>query len=142
MSCVPPICPIRAGLVRDFDAAFHTIEPHGHSMREGVSRCLTAIFRIIVPEYAQSLYDGGRCESRSEEHTSELQSLMRISYAVFCLKKKKRTNLYNIQKQSPYNILQYIEQHILRSRDTTKITQHKHTNITHKYINNNSILNT
>src|SRR3546814_1038429 len=32
---------------------------------------------------------------RSEEHTSELQSLMRISYAVFCLKKKK----YKVQKQ-------------------------------------------
>src|SRR3546814_5404497 len=31
---------------------------------------------------------------RSEEHTSELQSLMRISYAVFCLKKNKNTNLY------------------------------------------------
>src|SRR3546814_9106390 len=31
--------------------------------------------------------------SRSEEHTSELQSLMRISYAVFCLKKKKHTNI-------------------------------------------------
>src|SRR3546814_1348501 len=30
--------------------------------------------------------------SRSEEHTSELQSLMRISYAVFCLKKKKNNN--------------------------------------------------
>src|SRR3546814_10662318 len=30
-----------------------------------------------------------RAEARSEEHTSELQSLMRISYAVFCLKKKK-----------------------------------------------------
>src|SRR3546814_5756235 len=30
-------------------------------------------------------------EDRSEEHTSELQSLMRISYAVFCLKKKKET---------------------------------------------------
>src|SRR3546814_3994192 len=30
--------------------------------------------------------------SRSEEHTSELQSLMRISYAVFCLKKKKKNN--------------------------------------------------
>src|SRR3546814_10439329 len=30
---------------------------------------------------------------RSEEHTSELQSLMRISYAVFCLKKKKRTQI-------------------------------------------------
>src|SRR3546814_10489841 len=32
---------------------------------------------------------------RSEEHTSELQSLMRISYAVFCLKKKKRSHTYN-----------------------------------------------
>src|SRR3546814_4122849 len=31
------------------------------------------------------------CMRRSEEHTSELQSLMRISYAVFCLKKKKTT---------------------------------------------------
>src|SRR3546814_10125056 len=31
------------------------------------------------------------CATRSEEHTSELQSLMRISYAVFCLKKKKST---------------------------------------------------
>src|SRR3546814_2358553 len=30
--------------------------------------------------------------ARSEEHTSELQSLMRISYAVFCLKKKKKKN--------------------------------------------------
>src|SRR3546814_1860147 len=39
---------------------------------------------------------------RSEEHTSELQSLMRISYAVFCLKKKKRRKQYNnkqIQEQ-------------------------------------------
>src|SRR3546814_3736224 len=33
-----------------------------------------------------------RIASRSEEHTSELQSLMRISYAVFCLKKKKHNN--------------------------------------------------
>src|SRR3546814_3401061 len=32
------------------------------------------------------------CDHRSEEHTSELQSLMRISYAVFCLKKKKKTD--------------------------------------------------
>src|SRR3546814_2272459 len=43
---------------------------------------------------------GGGAEAsflgRSEEHTSELQSLMRISYAVFCLKKKKKT--LNIQK--------------------------------------------
>src|SRR3546814_9981022 len=33
---------------------------------------------------------------RSEEHTSELQSLMRISYAVFCLKKKNRTRKINL----------------------------------------------
>src|SRR3546814_2577626 len=33
---------------------------------------------------------GHRHDRRSEEHTSELQSLMRISYAVFCLKKKKK----------------------------------------------------
>src|SRR3546814_16129283 len=33
-----------------------------------------------------------RSSRRSEEHTSELQSLMRISYAVFCLKKKNRTS--------------------------------------------------
>src|SRR3546814_6343432 len=32
--------------------------------------------------------------TRSEEHTSELQSLMRISYAVFCLKKKKKTRIH------------------------------------------------
>src|SRR3546814_2483308 len=33
--------------------------------------------------------------ARSEEHTSELQSLMRISYAVFCLKKKNKKNKHN-----------------------------------------------
>src|SRR3546814_1360263 len=37
---------------------------------------------------------------RSEEHTSELQSLMRISYAVFCLKKKTRKTLRNDIKQT------------------------------------------
>src|SRR3546814_6629603 len=36
-------------------------------------------------------------QRRSEEHTSELQSLMRISYAVFCLKTKKYTHTQNIQ---------------------------------------------
>src|SRR3546814_9482515 len=37
---------------------------------------------------------------RSEEHTSELQSLMRISYAVFCLKKKKKKTNQHILQQS------------------------------------------
>src|SRR3546814_7386783 len=36
---------------------------------------------------------------RSEEHTSELQSLMRISYAVFCLKKKKNCNIRTTNKE-------------------------------------------
>src|SRR3546814_5230951 len=40
----------------------------------------------LPPGHSSSLIDD---PSRSEEHTSELQSLMRISYAVFCLKKKK-----------------------------------------------------
>src|SRR3546814_7543798 len=47
---------------------------------------------------------------RSEEHTSELQSLMRISYAVFCLKKKKQiyhnktnTNIHNTSETSKQN---------------------------------------
>src|SRR3546814_3350345 len=40
--------------------------------------------------------------SRSEEHTSELQSLMRISYAVFCLQKKKNHNTYKQQKYQHY----------------------------------------
>src|SRR3546814_8961781 len=40
-----------------------------------------------------------RYDGRSEEHTSELQSLMRISYAVFCLKKKNKTDV-NTQKHT------------------------------------------
>src|SRR3546814_4644634 len=37
--------------------------------------------------------------ARSEEHTSELQSLMRISYAVFCLKKKKQNNTIHLYRE-------------------------------------------
>src|SRR3546814_9707111 len=46
-----------------------------------------ADLEIFVRVPASDVLDG----NRSEEHTSELQSLMRISYAVFCLKKKKHT---------------------------------------------------
>src|SRR3546814_1606379 len=42
---------------------------------------------ITLPSTASG---GAKMGARSEEHTSELQSLMRISYAVFCLKKKKK----------------------------------------------------
>src|SRR3546814_4946560 len=50
---------------------------------------------------------------RSEEHTSELQSLMRISYAVFCLKKKKTTqktqNILDEQQKEQQTIMQSTE---------------------------------
>src|SRR3546814_2256105 len=43
--------------------------------------------------------------ARSEEHTSELQSLMRISYAVFCLKKKKKILRNRLDLSTNYHIL-------------------------------------
>src|SRR3546814_5717626 len=46
------------------------------------------VFNSLDKEHIFKIID---IELRSEEHTSELQSLMRISYAVFCLKKKKQT---------------------------------------------------
>src|SRR3546814_2672093 len=50
---------------------------------------------IVQAEKSQDIYR--LTLFRSEEHTSELQSLMRISYAVFCLKKKKQTTKTNKQ---------------------------------------------
>src|SRR3546814_3408571 len=47
--------------------------------------------RIDLDEAEVARRQACEIEGRSEEHTSELQSLMRISYAVFCLKKKKKT---------------------------------------------------
>src|SRR3546814_7575054 len=44
---------------------------------------------MLHPSFTLEASQDHRLEDRSEEHTSELQSLMRISYAVFCLKKKK-----------------------------------------------------
>src|SRR3546814_3166282 len=53
--------------------------------------------------------------NRSEEHTSELQSLMRISYAVFCLKKKNKTHKYmkhhNMNNTNQNNEANYIRIH-------------------------------
>src|SRR3546814_5079232 len=48
--------------------------------------CITLSAKSKAPVLAKS-------DKRSEEHTSELQSLMRISYAVFCLKKKTRLTI-------------------------------------------------
>src|SRR3546814_7778041 len=52
--------------------------------------CSSLERRNVVDPFARAM----SATLRSEEHTSELQSLMRISYAVFCLKKKKKTQQY------------------------------------------------
>src|SRR3546814_6387606 len=56
--------------------------------------------------------------SRSEEHTSELQSLMRISYAVFCLKKKKKIYTTHSSKSTSNTYTTETNKHI------TDLTQH------------------
>src|SRR3546814_4892330 len=53
-------------------------------------RIVVRVPRMPIPPGRQPIADIQPLRWRSEEHTSELQSLMRISYAVFCLKKKKR----------------------------------------------------
>src|SRR3546814_5767966 len=65
----------------------------------GAGAKLSAVMQTIVRAQAKLQQatlrtEAGQRRHRSEEHTSELQSLMRISYAVFCLKKKK-TNTDN-----------------------------------------------
>src|SRR3546814_2970298 len=73
------------------------------------------------PSYVPIRISAGRTASRggagrrvrSEEHTSELQSLMRISYAVFCLKKKKHNSHLHITKIIKYthNYMTHIRKH-------------------------------
>src|SRR3546814_1346028 len=71
--------------------------------REGTRRCLTNLIANAQRHGKHIAVRAGRRkgpvevtiddDGRSEEHTSELQSLMRISYAVFCLKKKKKSRI-------------------------------------------------
>src|SRR3546814_4317317 len=63
---------------------------------------------------------------RSEEHTSELQSLMRISYAVFCLKKKKNNKKFNNQKQ--YKAQSLTQQHSNCTNIIHTHPNHQHNN--------------
>src|SRR3546814_5798406 len=80
-----------------------TLTPCAHDQRVGE----TSLREPIGTQDVRMVHVGGRilpvvgrvavCKrlpARSEEHTSELQSLMRISYAVFCLKKKKKNKIY------------------------------------------------
>src|SRR3546814_10032691 len=61
--------------------------------------------------------------NRSEEHTSELQSLMRISYAVFCLKKKRKNNMHQ------HKLLKHQQKHIQNNEHKININI---TNVHHK----------
>src|SRR3546814_7424856 len=81
------------------------------SRSDPMNRRLPSAPRISIPVAITKTQTGGR----SEEHTSELQSLMRISYAVFCLKKKKQTphntnknkyEQYTLTKTYTYNYKQ------------------------------------
>src|SRR3546814_4221371 len=61
------------------------LEHRHHILNTPNPRSLTGAFSVVVKASPST------SRVRSEEHTSELQSLMRISYAVFCLKKKQKT---------------------------------------------------
>src|SRR3546814_5618682 len=60
-------------------------QPHAIVERDGVRYTLLGTAHVSKDSVS----------ARSEEHTSELQSLMRISYAVFCLKKKTKSSFYS-----------------------------------------------
>src|SRR3546814_1933438 len=62
----------------------------GHGCRVRGDDPGTACIPGVAGQGGPGAMGGGRRRDRSEEHTSELQSLMRISYAVFCLKKKNK----------------------------------------------------
>src|SRR3546814_4154087 len=88
----------RAEQLERLQAQWHAAPPNGlqEDARMGLAGAHDALpasssqFNVTPAMVASQV---AQPESRSEEHTSELQSLMRISYAVFCLKKK--TNKYN-----------------------------------------------
>src|SRR3546814_5844071 len=81
-----------AGTLDDYEVSFES----GERMRGRflVTRLDAGDFNA-ERSYTLSLESSGPVTVRSEEHTSELQSLMRISYAVFCLKKKTYTQINN-----------------------------------------------
>src|SRR3546814_7347492 len=69
------------------DLSNYIVNPGPKTPVTGLKAAVTTDSAIVTETIMKVLNSGG---NRSEEHTSELQSLMRISYAVFCLKKKKK----------------------------------------------------
>src|SRR3546814_7285343 len=72
--------------------------------RHDLLACRTTRDMRLFPAQAL-LFLRGRLHDRSEEHTSELQSLMRISYAVFCLKNKTTNEITPIVNNQPNDVL-------------------------------------
>src|SRR3546814_6851260 len=79
----------------DTSGAFPGVQAEERGQAEAIARATEQCLALGVPMVASILGEGGS-GGRSEEHTSELQSLMRISYAVFCLT-KKYTNTHQIK---------------------------------------------
>src|SRR3546814_6524866 len=71
-------------------APTRTVIHAGHLLAEPGKPARGASTIIVEDGRILSIADGHQAAGRSEEHTSELQSLMRTSYAVFCLKKKNK----------------------------------------------------
>src|SRR3546814_2160897 len=89
--------PISAALkscVKPFDRSMYvaTILQAWQTCSSSPLSIVVYLLLVLVAAPAHAEWDTGNTGTgwRSEEHTSELQSLMRISYAVFCLKKKKK----------------------------------------------------
>src|SRR3546814_1989498 len=75
---------------RSLEPFFHSWLLPNKSIKDGFAP--VAAGQNAPPAARESNAPSVSGDARSEEHTSELQSLMRISYAVFCLKKKKQDN--------------------------------------------------
>src|SRR3546814_3355332 len=87
-------CPDCGHVITDLDGEpINPVELEAEESRRKCSHCRAPLWSLIRPR-GLSASD----QSRSEEHTSELQSLMRISYAVFCLKKKTRISQIRLKE--------------------------------------------
>src|SRR3546814_8427676 len=89
----PTIGAAPAGVKRMFLLRFSRPESAEVSAFARDSQRGSRVQRKLSTKLRTAIFGPGDCAAatfRSEEHTSELQSLMRISYAVFCLKKKKK----------------------------------------------------
>src|SRR3546814_9427530 len=82
------------GAAQSLGARVGTMQAQLDGMASGINQSLSSTVAVINGDAQALARLNDQIVNRSEEHTSELQSLMRISYAVFCLTKKthKRSN--------------------------------------------------